>query len=132
MATPSLTPEWFYARFPQFGNVGVDVVQAALDEASGVVGDTWVESDILPAQLLYAAHSLVIDGHGSGAEAQAALAGMTMFQSMSSGGLSLTREAGKGSVADGGVLSTTSYGRRFQQIQRRNFGGPVVATDGAA
>lgn len=111
----------FKARFPAFANTDDAVIGTALTEASSRVDTNWLEADYQPAILYLAAHNLTLDGHGTGAEAQVAQQGMMGFQSISSGGLSLTRAAG--ADASAGSYKSTSYGSRFWQIQRRNSFG---------
>lgn len=118
----------FKARWsPRFDAVADGPIQAALDEAALQVDETWVdEPNYRQGILLLAAHILTLDGYGTGAEAEAGAAGASGFKVMRSGQLTLERftaaDAGGG---DEGVLATTSYGRRFLDLLKRNI--PAVA-----
>lgn len=115
------TPTDLKMRFPAFAGVPDPVIQGALDEAGGRVDLSWREVDYQPAMLLYAAHVMTLDGLGTGAEAEAAKAGMGGFKSFRSGQLSLDRgSAGSGSSAGAGGLASTSYGARFLALLRFN------------
>lgn len=109
------------ARFPALAGVADAVIAVALAEAQGRVDRSWPENDYQPALLLYAAHVLTLDGHGTGAEAEMARAGASGFQSMKSGSLSLDRGDGFSATAGGSDLAQTGYGRRFLEMVRRNF-----------
>lgn len=104
-------------RFPSFLAVSDAIIESAITEAQGRVDTTWPEADYAPAIMLYAAHLLTLDGLGSSTEAS--LAGI---KSLTIGSLSLTSAAG-GDAS--GSLASTSYGRRFREMARRNF--PAVA-----
>lgn len=122
------TVETFKARFPRFASVDNAVVQTALDEAAGRVDETWIEGDFTMARMLYAAHVLTLDGHGSGAESVAAAEGASGFRRMRSGSLDLERFSTiSGGSTEAGVLDSTSYGRRFRELLRRSFPGVAVA-----
>ena len=127
MAWTAPTPADLKARFPAFAAVSDSVIQGALDEAALQVDETWVdEPNYRLGILLLAAHILTLDGQGAGAESEAAAAGASGFKRMRSGQLELERftaaDAGGG---DEGVVATTSYGRRFLDLLRRNI--PAVA-----
>ncbi|WP_343711904.1 DUF4054 domain-containing protein [Inquilinus sp.] len=126
MAWNPPTPADLKARFPAFAAVSDSVVQGALDEAALQVDETWVsEADFRLGRLLLAAHILTLDGLGTGAEAEAAAAGAMGFKRMKSGRLELERFSAADAGGDGSVLGSTSYGRRFLELLRRNF--PAVA-----
>lgn len=116
------------ARFPTFAAVADSIVTTALAEAAVLVDDSWSsQEDFTLARLLYAAHTLTLDGHGSGAEAAMAAEGTLGFQTIKSGELTLIR----GSKAAPEAFSTTQdsqYGKRFEEVRRRNVGGPLVVT----
>lgn len=112
-------PAQFVTRYPRFANSDPDAVQDALGEAASRVDETWREADFGRAIMLYAAHVLTLDGHGTGTEAQ--LAGLGDFQRIESGGLKLSRFD---RFFTPGVMALTSYGKRFAELQRLNFAGP--------
>lgn len=121
MAYVTPTPADLKAMHPKFAAVVDQVVADAIAEGEGRVDDTWLERDRRPAVMLYAAHVMTMNGHGSGTEAQLAADGLGEFQSIRSGGLSVTRfERGR----DAGTLGSTSYGKRFRELLRLNHGGP--------
>lgn len=110
------------AAFPAFSATPQAALDMALAAAAGMVDDSWLEADFAEAQLLYAAHWLTMNGHGSGPAAQvASLAGVKRIKS---GALDVE-------FSDGGVksaLGSTSYGERFLVLLRRSKGGPRVVT----
>lgn len=128
MAWAPPTPIGFKARFPVFAAAPDDAVQGALDEAALRVDETWVsEADFRLGRMLYAAHILILDGLGAGAESEAAAAGAAGFKVMKSGTLTLERFDSGGAGQGGSILSTTSYGQRFLELQRMNIPAIAVA-----
>ncbi len=107
------------ARFPTFAAVPTATITTALDDAAARVDDTWTAADYALGLMLYAAHSLTLDGQGTSAEAALGAAGALGFSSLKSGALSLDRGAGTGAGADN-VLAATTYGRRFLALLRVN------------
>lgn len=107
------------ARFPAFAAVPDDAVQGALDEAARRVDTTWPEADYRTGRLLYAAHVLTMDGLGSGTETQ-----LMGFRRIKVSSLELEREPGPTATAES--LTSTSYGRRFLELARLNFSGPLL------
>lgn len=126
MAYVTPTKVDFVKRFPSFARVDDSVIESALLEASRRVDDTWTEEDFALGRMLYAAHVLTLDGHGSGYEAKAAAQGILGFQSISSGGVSVTTRSG----ASGSSLDTTSFGQRFYELLSRNMGGGIMVANG--
>lgn len=125
------TPAQLKTRFPAFAAVDDTVVQGALDEAAARVDQTWREKDFQPAQLLYAAHILTLDGQGAGQEAQFSSLSAAGVQSIKIASLQLTIAKTKEAGASASLLKTTSFGRRFWDLMRLNF--PAVAvTNGCA
>lgn len=125
-STPTVAQ--FLSRFPKFQGSDSDAIADALGEGAGRVSESWVEADYPRAIMLYAAHILTLDGHGSGAEAK--FAGLESFSRIKSGSLELERRSGSGVVLN--TLNSTAYGRRFAELQRLNFAGPlVIITDGS-
>jgi hypothetical protein len=129
MAWTAPTPADVKARFPAFAAVPDAAIQGALDEAALQVDETWVsEADFRLGRMLLAAHILTLDGLGTGAEAEAAGAGASGFKRMKSGQLELERftAADSGAGSGDGLLGTTSYGRRFLDLLKRNFPAVLV------
>lgn len=109
------------ARFPAFAAVDDAIVTSALGEASGRVDQSWIESDYQIAQMLYAAHVMTLEGQGDSDD--------NLFSGLNRVGIGpLSFEAANISQKDvaRGDLNTTSYGRRFQELLRRNHVGVVV------
>lgn len=116
------------ARFPKYASVDDAVVTTAIDEADAYVSQSWVtEADFKLGYMLYAAHVMTLDGHGTGAEAEMAAGGLLGFDSITSGKLSVKRAAGAGGSTSAGVLGQTDHGRRFLEMRRRNVAGPIAA-----
>lgn len=118
------------ARFPAFAEVDDDVVTDVINETKTSAGTHFVtEADVKLARLLYAAHTLTLDGFGGSTEAELSQNGLMGFQSVTSGRLSFTRGA-NGVASSNSTLDQTQYGRRYKEILARNVGGPVIgATD---
>ena len=113
------------ARFPAFAGVQNAAVTNAIAEAQTRVDETWLPDDFSIAIMLLAAHTMTLDGLGTGAEAAAAAAGALGFASMRSGSLSLDRRQGTGGAGLPSMLAETSYGRRFLALLKLNQ--PAVA-----
>lgn len=131
MAYTAPTAADLKSRFPAFVNVADATVDIALGDAALMVDDSWnSQEDFTLGRLLYAAHVLTLDGHGSGAEAQAASAGTLGFRSMKSGHLTLERFSSRSGGPAGGrinALELTTYGVRFKALLRPNRSGSVLA-----
>jgi hypothetical protein len=112
------------ARFPAFAAVDDAVVTSAIAEGTGRVDTTWPEADYQIAIMLFAAHTMTLDGLGTSTEAQ--LLGFTTLKISS---LELQRSAGSKETGALGSLESTSYGVRFKQLVRKNFPGIVGIGD---
>jgi hypothetical protein len=113
---------YFVERYPRFANASGAAVQDALDEAAEQVDETWLARDFPRAVMLYAAHLLTLRGQGSGAESKLHGDGLSGFQSIRSGALSLDR----GTPGPTDPIKSTSYGQQFAELRRKNFAGPRV------
>jgi hypothetical protein len=118
MAYTAPTAADLKSRFPAFAAVADDTITAALNDAARMVDETWTEADFAPARMLYAAHVMTLDGVGKTTEAQ-----LQGFSKLSIGPLSLERAT---QDAQPGELKSTSFGRSFIELRRRNRGGPRV------
>lgn len=114
----------FVTRYPRFRDADPSAIQDALNEGSGRVDESWIEADYSRAIMLYAAHVLTMDGHGTGTESTLAAEGMGDFQRIESGSLKLARFDRPFTTAFANTLDQTSYGKRFAELQRLNFAGP--------
>lgn len=114
------TPADLAARFPAFAAVPTAALAQAIAEAQTRVDATWLPGDHAIAILLLAAHTLTLDGFGSGAEAASAAAGTLGFASLRSGGLSLERQRPARGAAEPSLLAETTYGRRFLALLKVN------------
>ncbi len=115
--------------FPAFVGVDDAVVQSWLDRAATTVDQSWTEADYAFAQMLLACHLMTDMGIGAvnGVEGAAAnLKGVTSFKS-GSFQAQFSEEAANASVRGG--YGSTTYGRQFQQLQRRNKAGPRASVD---
>lgn len=110
--------------FPAFAAVDDNTIVYWLDRAARVVDHDWPEDDGPHARMLLTAHHLVLQGLGTGAEAEVFASGAAGFTRLKSGELWLEREAGKGGYGD------TSYGRQFEALLRAVRGGPRVTGTG--
>jgi hypothetical protein len=108
------------ARFPAFAAVPAVTLAGAIAEAQTRVDTSWLPGDYTIAILLLAAHTLTLDGLGTGAEAAAAAAGTLGYASLRSGGLSLDRARAPRGAAEPSILAETTYGRRFLALLKVN------------
>jgi hypothetical protein len=114
-------------RYPAFAATADATIQYWLTDAERFVDTSWAEGDYAPAIMALAAHNMALAGLGSTNGAGAIPAGVTRFKSAS---IDVTiSEAAAGAQAKGGYAATV-YGREFQQLQRRNFGGPRLSATG--
>lgn len=118
------TPGELIATFPAFAAVDPSRIQYWIDRAARVVDESWAADDFTFATMLHAAHEMVLNGFGAGAEAEAAAGGASAFRSVRSGSLALERFAGAGDATGYGA---TQYGRQFLPLLARNRGGPRIA-----
>ena len=123
------TPAGLKAMFPAFAAVPNATIQMWLTVAAETVDDSWLASSRARAQALLAAHEMVTNGIGTGAEAEAAANGASGFRVMKSGGLTLER-FDTASGASAGAYAGTSYGRQFAVLLRQNRGGPLITGTG--
>lgn len=123
MAWTPPTPEEFKIRFPGFASVADPTIQAFLDEATGDVGESWIEKDRTPGVLNLAAHLLatqggVQEGLGGGVAVTGALKRRRVddveveFAGVQSTGSTSSRLAG---------YRTTAFGQRYLELMARNF-----------
>jgi len=110
------TIEEFRARFPEFADVEDTTVLLWLIEGAEE-GAAWSEATRDRGAMLYAAHWLVERGHGTGGIP----AGVTSFKS---GTFSATMNDAAASRVG---FNSTSYGREYLRLMRRNFAGPRLA-----
>jgi len=134
----------FKVRFPAFDNVDDAQITFIIDECSDHVGKNWRDQDYQPAIMYLVAHFLSVEGEPDRADALAAGGGAAGLIAnvgaikVSKVGDTQTeffdKKKGKDSFTtvlnnDGDDLfdyNRTSYGRRFIQLRRKNFGGPRV------
>lgn len=118
------TPGELVATFPAFAAVDQSRIQFWIDRAARVVDESWAVDDFTFATMLHAAHEMVLNGFGGGAEAEAAAGGASAFRSVRSGSLALERfDAGDAAAG----YAATQFGRQFLPLLRRNRGGPRLA-----
>lgn len=115
----------FRAKFPTFAGVGDATVNAAIQEASASVDQSWIEADYQPAILYLAAHILVTDGAlyaELGAIAGIIAAGLVSQAKVGDAQVSLAGAGGSSGIALEARtgLSETPFGRRYLELLRRN------------
>ena len=121
----------FIARFPIFSNTVLYsqvVVEAILVEATNQIDTTWREIDYAPAIMYLAAHMLATDNSSAGTEIDYGT-GPTSIASESFSGMSIayktvTPMAGSAAAS---AFGTTSYGRRYYDLLKKNKPAVVVA-----
>jgi len=123
------TVDQFRVKFPTFSGVGNPTIQAAIDEASASVDQSWIEADSQPAILYLAAHIMAADGvlfDGLGAAGGMIAAGQVSEAKVGDAMVKLggaSGGTGGGSSASG--YASTPYGKRYLELLRRNQ--PAIA-----
>ena len=132
MAYIEATPALLRAAFPAFADetaIPDATVQYWIEQAQRSVDASWLEDDRQMGEMLLAAHEMTLNGLGSGGEAEAAAEGLGEYRSIRSGSLSLERfDRGSGSAQ--GEIGSTSYGRRWLALAKRNRGGARLTPTG--
>jgi hypothetical protein len=129
MAYTDPTAAELKVRFPRFADVADETIEVHLEEARRSVDTSWTEGDYAMGQMLRAAHTMTLEGLGTGTEAELAGQGISDFESVRSGSFSFTRAKGSESAASG-TIGSTSYGRRWLALAQANRGGPSVTPSG--
>jgi hypothetical protein len=127
MAYQQPTPASFKARYPEFTPVSDTLVQLVLNDAFSEVGDSWLDKDRARAQMLWAAHTLTMEGEPGRTTSGQSSAGTGMVKRRKVGDVEV-EFATAGSASGGGTLagySLTTYGQEFLALMRKNF--PAVA-----
>ncbi len=124
MAVTAPTASSIKIRFPEFAGVADATIEFIIAEAVQVVGDTWDIQQDLAVMYLVAHHvSCSIAAAASGGTGSD---GTIVSESI--GRLSRTyARAAASDASQSSTLKSTSYGKRFLEIQRGNFPGPVIA-----
>ena len=122
MAYTIPTPDQIQARWPAiFGAVLDATIQIWINTAALSVDTSWLETDYTVGIELLAAHLMIENGIGAGAQAEANAGGMSAFQTIKSGQLTLTRGA---TSQDGGSVpspwNTTQFGVQWYWLARKN------------
>ena len=115
------------AAFPAFAAVPDATVDFWIERATRLVDQTWFEEDYTFAIMLLACHYMVGAGLGTGAEAEINAQGMSAFQTIRSGQLTLSKGATSQSDESMGEWAGTIYGKQFYWLLRRNKPGGAVA-----
>lgn len=127
-----VTLAMFRARFPALDDTTYPdaMVENLLVDAHNRVDTTWREQDYQPAILYYTAHLVVTDNSQEGDDPEIGAGGDQVIASESFAGMSVSyanSNAGSFAKTDASVaLQSTEYGRRFANLQKLNFTGPVV------
>ena len=113
------TPEQLQAKYPAFADVADATIQIYLDDAP--VDESWLERDHANAIMLWAAHTMTLNGIGADEIGQAGAAGLSRLKS---GTLDVSFKESSSS-SDGGY-GGTNFGRQFYALLRVNKGGTRV------
>lgn len=127
MAYVAPTATTFKARFAEFADVSDVLIGLVLQEAFDDVGDTWLERDRARAQMLLAAHKLVMEGEPERTTTGQGIAGTGTIKRDKVGDVEtefagVTQSAGDSSALGYGL---SNYGREFAALMRKNF--PAIA-----
>ena len=112
----------FRARFPSFATTSDEEIQIAIDDASDMVDETWLEKDFQKAILFLAAHYLTI----SSAEVAGAIGDEQTIASESFGPISVSYAKTETGSGNGSSFATTGYGRRYLELLGLNFPAILV------
>lgn len=141
MAYTLPTPQNIKDRWPAiFGDVSDATIQIWIDTAALQHDQSWLETDYTYGIELLAGHLMIENGIGKGAQAEANAGGMSAFQTIKSGQLTLTRGA---TSQDGGSVpspwNSTQFGIQWYWLARKNrppatvaAGGPGIGVSGYA
>lgn len=111
------------ARFPAMANADDGLLDLMIAEATpGYVDESWEEADFPIAIQYLVAHWWTTNGGNSGGGAAQGVIASESFGGMSR---SFFQHGGTLSIAEAD-LASTSYGRQYLLIRKRNFTGPVV------
>jgi hypothetical protein len=124
------TPADVKADFAIFADVPDAAVQRRIDRTASWVDQSWMAGDFTWAKELLAAHFLTEDGLGAGTGAEMNALGLSGVSRLKSGTLDVTFAATDGGGAGDSPLLSTSYGRRFYALLRKNRGGVVSVSGG--
>lgn len=118
------------AKYPEFAQVPVSVVESYISDAVALDVDTsWLESTYAPAVKAKAAHEMALAGLGDMGEAATQVAaGVT---SIRSGNFQASFSADTVRRASDGGLRSTRYGREYRRLLLRNKSGPRVVVGGS-
>lgn len=117
------SPANLKAKYPAFTAVPDATIQMYLDDAP--VDESWTEGDFANAIMLWAAHTMTLNGIGADEIGQAGAAGVARLKS---GTLDVSFKDSS-SASDGGY-GGTNFGRQFYALLRVNKGGPRVVGGG--
>ena len=106
-------------RFSEFADVDDAVIEFAIEEARLGVGDNWTKGYNVAIVYLaahYVAAAVATSSGGGGGE----------IASESIGRMSISYKTSGNANAVEDDTSTSSYGRRYEELRDMNFGGPVI------
>lgn len=129
---PYTTPTYadFIARFPVFDNQITwpqSMVELILAECANNIDSSWVENDYQPAIMYMTAHILTTE---AGADAGAPSAGPETYlssESFSGMSMSYAKISNNGTLSQSETWGSSSYGRRYLDLLRKNKPPVVVA-----
>lgn len=124
MAYELPTPEEFKTRYPSFSGVADETIEAAIDEATRFVDETWIEGDYKTAIMLYVAHVLSLEGLGG----SGGISASTAVRRLKSGTWEMERFGSNTSSGSTSSFASTTYGQRFMELRAKNH--PAVAVVG--
>lgn len=115
-------------RYPDFADVEDATVTYWITDAQRFVTEAWMEVDYAPGMMALAAHNMARAGYGVAAETVSGIpAGVTRFKS---GQFEANFSEEQANARASGSYASTRYGLEYQQLLRRNFGGPIVSNTG--
>jgi hypothetical protein len=129
MAYEAPTYAEFIARFPIFDDTTKwpqAMVEAVIVEATNNIDTSWVEADYKPAIMYQTAHILSIENAAAGSDP--VVGPQTYLASESFAGMSMSyAKVEGGTLSSSEAWGSTSYGRRYLDLLRKNKPAVVVA-----
>src|SRR5690606_4744978 len=129
MSYEKITVEQFKSAKPQFANVDDGVVQSYIDLAVIFTGACWpTEESFRASSIMMTCHLMTIDGLGTDPASQFFAKGISEFQSIKSGEITLARYQKMGTAGSYiDWLSSPPCGQAYYQLASMIFRGPLVA-----
>ena len=116
----AVTAADFKTRFPQFADVADARVVKCLNDASSQVDDTWEEADRIRGQLLFTAHTLILEGAIDNGSPNVLADRQIINDKIGDASTSFK------TVSDDNHLLSTTFGIEYSRLLKQNQYGPIL------